>query len=249
MVDFCFTVGNIQTRLARTKEEVLSALRLRYLELILVYNSNNTNPTGLDYDPIDDVCDHLIAIDTDVNEIIGTYRLIRKEHVDAFITESEYDLSKLKSHNLLEISRAVVKPQYRDGSAIQLLWKSIITYAKAYKSDYMIGTASFYGQDPMEYAASFTYLHHHHLSEEPIRCKALAPSYPLELIPEHEFDMMQAKRNLPPLIKGYLRLGCSIGDGIFMDASFNSLDVLIVLEIKTINPRYLKRFLGVDCEE
>lgn len=248
MLDFCFTVGNIQTRLARTKEEVKAALELRYKELILVYNPANTNDTGLDYDPIDDVCDHLIAIDTDVNEVIGTYRLIRSEHVDKFITESEYDLSKLKKYNLLEISRAVVKPAYRDGSAIQLLWKSIITYAKAYDSDYMIGTASFFGQDPMQYAESFTYLYHQHLSEESIRCKAYDPSFPLNLIPEKDFDVMQAKRNLPPLIKGYLRLGCSIGDGIYMDASFNSLDVLIVLEIKTINPRYLKRFLGVDCE-
>ena len=248
MLDFCFTTGNIQTRLARTKEEVYAALKLRYDELILVYNENNTNVSGIDYDPIDDICDHLIAIDTDTNEIVGTYRLIRSVHVDKFITEGEYDLSNLKKYNLLEISRAVVKPNYRDGSAIQLLWKSIITYAKAYDSDYMIGTASFFGQDPYQYADSFTYLHHNHLSDEKIRCKAYEPSYSLNLIPEKDFDTLKAKHNLPPLIKGYLRLGCSIGDGIYVDKIFNSLDVLIVLEIKTINPRYLRRFLGVDCE-
>lgn len=247
MTDFCFTAGNIQTRLVKTKEELHQALKLRYEELILEYNPLNTNELGIDYDPIDDVCDHLIAVDLITNEIIGTYRLIRSIHTNKFITEAEYDLTNLKKYNLLEISRAVVKPNYRDGIAIQLLWKSIIYYAKEHNSDYMIGTASFHGQDPYLYKDAFTYLHHKHISPEEIKCRAYEPRYDLNMIKEG-FDLLEAKHNLPPLIKGYLRLGCSIGDGVYADKIFNSLDVLIVLEIKTINSRYLKRFLGVECE-
>lgn len=245
-MNFCYTVGNIQTRLVKSKEELKKALALRYHELILDYNPNNTNPMEIDYDPIDDVCDHLIAINLDTDEVIGTYRLICKKHTDKFITESEYDLHKLKKYNLLEISRAVVKKEYRDGVVIRLLWKSIINYAKACGADYMIGTASFHGIDPVPFAEAFTYLYYKHLSPEEILCKSYEPNYSLQMLDAKDFNIVSAKHNLPPLIKGYLRLGCSIGDGVFIDKYFNSLDVLIVLEIKKISERYLKRFLG--CE-
>lgn len=249
MIDFCYRSGNIETRLVRTKEELRAALKLRYTDLILEYNPNNTNDEETDYSPIDDICDHLVAIDLNTNEVIGTYRLIRSAHSDTFISESEYDISKIKHCNLLEISRAVVKKEYRDGAAIQLLWKSIIHYANHYDTDYMIGTASFCGVDVNEYKEAFSYLHYHHLSPDDILCVAKEPCHRLDIIPASEFNSLEAKHNLPPLVKGYLRLGCTIGQGIYIDRPFNSLDVLIVLEIKKINPRYLKRFLGCDCEQ
>lgn len=244
-MEFKNVAGNIEARLIRNQEELTEAMRLRYRALILAYNHKNANETGLDYDPIDDYCDHLIAIDTNINRIIGTYRLIRKEHVDTFITENEYDITAIKKYNLLEISRAVVDDAYRNGSAIGLLWRSIIQYAKYYHSDFMIGTASFYGLDPEPYAHGFSYLYHYHLSPSDILCHAKEPKIPLGLLEKNDINIQLAKQQLPPLVKGYLRLGCTIGDGIYVDEAFNSIDVLIVLEIKAIDPRYLKKMLGL----
>ena len=167
-MNFKNSIGNIEVRLAETKEELDQLLKLRYERLILEYNPNNTNEMHIDYQPVDDVCDHFIAIDTSIHKIIGTYRLIRAEHIDRFFTEKEYDLTKLKPYKILEISRAVVDEAYRDGVAIQLLWKGIIQYAHHYDMDYMVGTASFYGLDLDEYNHAFTYLHHHYASPEAI---------------------------------------------------------------------------------
>ena len=106
----------------------------------------------------------------------------------------------------------------------------------------MIGTASFHGIDPTLYKDTLAYLYQNHLSNEDILCYANRDSYsPLNLV--DEFDLETAKKNMPPLIKGYLRLGATIGEGVYLDKEFNSSDVLIVLKINEINPRYLKKYM------
>ena len=240
-----FKSSNILIKLAENADEKNAVYRLRYFDLILNYNEMQTNSSEMDKDLYDEVCDHLIAIDTLTGEVVGTYRLITKKHLTelkTFLTETEFDLTNLKQYEILEVGRAVVKEEYRDGIVIGLLWKGVIRYAVDEGMDYMIGTASFHGVDPTLYQETLSYLYQEHLSPEEIRCFANRDSYsPLNLV--DEFDLETAKKNMPPLIKGYLRLGATIGEGAYLDKEFNSLDVLIVLKIKEINPRYLKRYM------
>lgn len=240
-----FTKGNIRIKLAQTEEEYKQLYRLRYFDLLLDYNSNNLKDDELDKDAYDDVCDHIIAVDVEKNEVVGTYRVIKKSHLNndmPFLTESEFDLTPLKKYKLLELGRAVVKEEYRNGSVISLLWSGIIKYAVEEKMEYMIGTASFHGIDGDIYKNVLAYLYQNHLSPIDIRCKANENSYidMSKLEYNSEEDM---KNIIPPLIKGYIRLGATIGDGAFVDVDFNSIDVLIVLKIDEINPKYLKRYL------
>ena len=146
------------------------------------------------------------------------------------------------SNEILEIGRAVVKEEYRTGSAISLLWKGLIKYAITSNVDFMIGTASFHGLDPSIYQDTFAYLYDKYLSPLEYRCEVNKESfYPMDNI--LEYDEAKALNNLPSLIKAYLRLGATIGNGVYKDVNFNSLDVLIVLKISEINQRYLKKFL------
>ena len=243
--NFAFQTSNILIKLASEKEEYDQIWKLRYFDLILNYNKDQVNEEEIDKDIYDDVCDHLIAVDTLTNKVVGTYRLIKKSHlkdIKAFLTETEFDLFNLKQYEILEVGRAVVKEEYRDGITISMLWKGVIRYAVSENIDFMIGTASFHGINPCDYEDTLSYLYYNHLSSEDIRCYALKDSYsPINL--KKEYDLEVAKKNMPPLIKGYLRLGATIGDGAYLDISFNSLDVLIVLKIKEINPRYLKRYM------
>lgn len=240
-----FRSSNILIKIASTAEEKKAVYRLRYFDLVLNYNEAQTNSEEMDKDQYDDVCDHLIAIDCDTNEVVGTYRLIAKKHLKelkTFLTESEFDLTNLKKYEILEVGRAVVKEEYRDGIVIGLLWKGVIRYAVSEGMEFMIGTASFHGIDPTLYKDTLAYLYQNHLSNEDILCYANRDSYsPLNLV--DEFDLETAKKNMPPLIKGYLRLGATIGKGVYLDKEFNSSDVLIVLKINEINPRYLKRYM------
>ena len=162
--------------------------------------------------------------------------------IDTFLTETEYDITPLKKYEILEIGRAVVKEEYRTGSAISLLWKGLIKYAITSNVDFMIGTASFHGLDPSIYQDTFGYLYDKYLSPLEYRCEVNKESfYPMDNI--LEYDEAKALNNLPSLIKAYLRLGATIGNGVYKDVNFNSLDVLIVLKISEINQRYLKKFL------
>ena len=121
--NFAFQTSNILIKLASEKEEYDQIWKLRYFDLILNYNQNQVNEEEVDKDIYDDVCDHLIAIDTFTNKVVGTYRLIKKSHlkdIKTFLTETEFDLSNLKQYEILEVGRAVVKEEYRSSSIISL---------------------------------------------------------------------------------------------------------------------------------
>lgn len=237
--------GNLLLKLADCNKEYQQLWKLRYHELLKAYNQDHYNELEEDKDIYDEVCDHLIIVDTEVDEVIGTYRLIKKSqltNIKKFLTETEYDITPLKKFEILEVGRAVIKEEYRTGAAISLLWKGVIKYAVMSNVDFMIGTASFHGLDPTPYLDCFGYLFDKHLSKEEFRCEVnLDSGFPKEMF--KEYDEARALDNMPSLIKGYLRLGATIGSGVFKDTSFNSLDVLIVLKIDEINQRYLKRFL------
>lgn len=237
--------GSIMVRLLETHEELINVQKLRYQEMILEYNQEKINETGLDQSPYDLHCDHIIAIDLDSNEIIGTYRLIQKSHIafiGTFITEQEFNIDLLKnsSLNLLELGRAVIKKQYRGGIVIKLIWKFIFNYIKYYDIRFLFGTASYHGHNPEPYLQSISYLHHHYLISEEYMAY---PKVEVNFIPisKETIDETSALHQTPPLIKGYLAMGARIGKGYYIDYDFNSVDILVVLDYNTLNYKYLKR--------
>ncbi|HRT68718.1 MAG TPA: GNAT family N-acyltransferase [Bacilli bacterium] len=243
-----FTVNNIKIKVATTDEKT-QIYSLRYKSLILDYDKSKKESEGLDKDDYDDFCDYIVAIDMNTNEVVGTYRLIRKEHAQKagmFSTEKEFNIDNLKNKNcdILEIGRAVVKEEYRDGLVIGLLWKAVIRYALLFKIKYLFGTASFHGTDPKLYQHSLSSLYYNHLSPPDKRAFARKDSRcDLQQLPITEVDPFLVKKEMPPLIKGYINLWATIGEGAYIDHSFKSIDVLILLEIDKINPRYLQRYL------
>lgn len=241
-----FTSNNFEVRLAKTKAELEEVYKLRYKDLLLYYNANNTNDTGLFKDEYDGNCDDLIVIDLNVNEIVGTYRLIRKEHITkigAFITESEYDISKLKKYEIMELGRAVVREDYRNGSVIMLLWRGLTRYAINHNIRFMFGTGSFQGINPGDYKHALSYIYFNHLSEEKIRVQtAKPPRSPMNLLPVNEIDPILAKKQIPPLIKGYIKIGATFGEDAFLDIPFNSLDVFVLLDVEKVDYKYIHRF-------
>lgn len=240
-----FSSGNILVKLANTESEYNQVYKLRYQELLLEYDQTKKFEEEIDKDEYDEVCDHLIAIDTSKDQVVGTYRLIKKSHINNlknFLTEKEFNIDIIKKYQILEVGRAVVKEEYRDGVTIGMLWRGVIRYAVSENIDIMIGTASFHGTDPLVYKSTLSYLYDNHLSPIDIRCFANKDSY-FDMKLCDGYDPVVAKKEMPPLIKGYLNLGATVGDGAYIDKEFNSVDVLIVLVIKDINPRYLKRYL------
>lgn len=246
--------GQLDVRIARSEEEITAAQALRYR---IFYEEMGARPTlamqaaRRDIDDYDAICDHLLVIDHGADgrpQVVGTYRMLRQSIAEAhrgFYSAGEYDLSPLLAAGhggqLLELGRSCVAAEHRTPTTISLLWRGIATYLAAHGISHMFGCASLHGTDPAAHAAELSYLYHHHLAPEPLRAKALI-DVPMDLLAPGSYDVKVAQRALPPLIKGYLRVGAMVGDGAFVDTQFNTVDVFVVMPVGGITRRYLDRF-------
>ncbi len=174
------------------------------------------------------------------------------ERGPGFYTQGEYDIAPLvraKSprYKFMELGRSCVLKPYRNKRSVELLWHGLWTYVREHKVDVMIGCASFEGTDPKEHAMALSFLHHHALADESWRCRAHKHLHvPMDMLPKDKVDMKAALKAMPPLIKGYLRLGAMIGDGAVIDRQFGTTDVLIILPVEKIDPRYFEHFGAPD---
>jgi len=246
----------LSVRLAEDEADVAAAQKLRwdvFYGAMGAIADERLSVQGLDRDPYDAVCDHLLVEDRASGKpiVVGTYRLLRQsiatEH-DGFYTAGEFDLGAFLASadaqgELLELGRSCVAPAYRDAGTIQLLWRGIAQYLMDHGISRMFGCASFAGTDPAMHAAPLSYLLHHHLAPSALRVGALANRrVEMAMLPVGGYDPRQAMRLLPPLIKGYLRVGAMVGDGAVIDRQFNTVDVFMVMQVEAIAQRYLNRF-------
>lgn len=250
--------GALDVRLATSEAEIAAAQALRYQ---IFYEEMGAAPTPAmvaakrDVDSYDAICDHLLVIDHgmpgDRPHVVGTYRLLRQvvaQMNHGFYSSGEYDLSPLIAQSatggqLLELGRSCVAPAYRNNTTITLLWRGIASYLQTHAIGHMFGCASLHGADPRVHAAELSYLYHHHLAPPELRARTLDAHYvPMDRLPATAYDQRAASKALPPLIKGYLRVGAMIGDGAYVDPQFNTTDVFVVMPVERITRRYAGRF-------
>lgn len=243
--------GDLEVRLARSEAEVLAAQRLRYR---IFYEEMAARPTpdmlvaARDFDDFDRICDHLLVIDVTSSEVVGTYRLIRRSAAlrhGRFYSADEYDISPLLAHRgeILELGRSCVAEGYRTRAAMQLLWRGIAAYVFRHEIGLMFGCASLPGTDIDALRVPLSYLHHHHLAPPELRPRAVAGRHvEMALMAKGDFDAHRAVAELPPLIKGYLRLGGFVGDGAVIDHQFNATDVCVIVKTDLVTAKYYRHY-------
>jgi len=253
--------GALEVRLAETEHEVEQAQRLRYCvfyEEMSAIPSPRMRETRRDFDKYDDVCDHLLVVDRDAHDedgqplVVGTYRLTRERdamRAGGFYTASEYDLSRMLNGlaagtKYLELGRSCVLKSYRSRpGTMQLLWKGLMAYVARFDIDLMFGCASLPGTDVSEMALPLSYLHHFHAMPDHLRVKARPELFVgMNRMAKDQIDAREGLRSLPPLLKGYVRAGCCIGDGAVIDRQFGTTDVFIYFPVSGLDPRYRSRF-------
>jgi L-ornithine Nalpha-acyltransferase len=196
------------------------------------------------------VLDHASRGPTGKPAIVGTYRLLRQqiaERTGGFYSAGEFDISPLLTKHrdikFLELGRSCVLPAYRTKRTVELLWHGVWTYVLHHGVDAMIGCASLEGTDPRELALPLSFLHHFASAPEQWRARALADRYvEMNRISREHIDKKAAVHALPPLLKGYLRLGAFIGEGAVVDYQFGTTDVLAILPVSAISARYMQYF-------
>ena len=249
--------SRIRLQFASDESDMQAVQKLRwrvfYEEMGAIPDACST--IGLDSDPFDCVCDHLLVIDDSrrgEDRVVGTYRLLRESSAmrhGGFYSAGEYDLRPLVGHSrrnggeLLELGRSCVLPEYRNSATIALLWRGVAAYIEQHGIGLMFGCASFPGTEVAQHAAALSYLHHHHLAPVEMRPIAHADNHvPMELLHPGSYDPRAALHALPPLIKAYLRVGALVGAGAFVDRQFNTVDVSVVMPVTMISRRYATRF-------
>ena len=255
-------VRDFEVRLTRTKEERRQVRALRYAVFVEEEGASATEEQKNlreEYDSYDRFAEYLGVFHN--GKIVGTYRIINRdaaEKMGGFYTETEFDISKIKRSgtNIAEMSRACVAPEYRENALVmRLLWVGLGEYIVRNKIGIVFGVASWTGTNPAMSAQAISYLYYNHLS--PLRLRATVDPTKLadgvnpkltrmNILPAVFVDAAEARRQMTPLVKGYLRINATFGRGVFIDKPFNSYDVFVMLETRKMDALYRKRFLGTD---
>ena len=252
------SAGSLDVRIATTRKEIRRAQKLRY-RVFFEEGGAIADPTARlirrDVCRFDAVCDHLIVVDHAAPtgdgspSVVGAYRLLRQSVAEVnfgFYSDAEFDVASLlarhPSKRFLELGRSCVAEGYRGKRTLELLWRGIWAYALHHRIDVMFGCASFPGADPAAHAPALDFLTGDGATQPQWRVAA-APHRAARLgAPPTPLDPRAAARALPPLIKGYWRLGARFSPDAVADTAFGTTDVFVVLPIEEIQDRYLAHF-------
>jgi putative hemolysin len=229
---------------ARGGDEVLAAQRLRHQVFAGEMGATLHTPTpGLDIDAFDEHCDHLVVREDATGEIVGCYRMLPPDRVAAagmLYSETEFDLRNLEPlrGSLVETGRSCVHPDHRSGAVVSLVWAGIARYLLLSGHSWLAGCASVPLTDGGTLAAGVW---------NTVRRKHYAPAeYHVRPLRPWDHDRVEAPNRavVPPLLKGYLRLGAWVCGPPAIDADFGVADLFVLLGLQHIDQRYLNYFLG-----
>ncbi|MBO5833625.1 MAG: GNAT family N-acetyltransferase [Alphaproteobacteria bacterium] len=253
-------VRDFEVRLTRNKEERKQVRQLRYKVFVEEEGAGVTEEQkalGEEYDSYDRYAEYMAVFHQ--GRVVGTYRIIDRnaaEKMGGFYTENEFNISKIKKFhgNIAEMSRACVDPAYRENALVmRLLWAGLGEMIMRRKIEILFGVASWVGTKPAKSAQAISYLYYNHLTPMRLRATVLPEKFAegvnpklsrMNILPREFIDEADAKQEMTPLIKGYLRLGATFGKGVFVDTPFNSYDVFVMIETRKMSATYQKHFLG-----
>lgn len=238
-----FQYANMILKLAETMEEIEKARRLRYSELVQLHNQDISFEDS--FDDSDWVYDHLIVVEQQTGDVVGTYRLGRREHlsqIGAFAIESKFDISAIKAADgeILELSRMAIREDHRDGLVVRLLWRGLWEYCAHYNVRYLFGVVSLHTFDPQGAQNFLSYICHNFVSEE-FDLVAKPPVVEMNILPPDQVDMALVRKEMHPILKAYMGMGCKFARNAHIDDKMlKSVDVMIVIDWNKINPKYLQ---------
>ncbi|MFJ3642865.1 GNAT family N-acetyltransferase [Streptomyces sp. NPDC090108] len=231
--------------LARDEDDVRAAQRLRHEVFAGEMGALLATPhPGLDIDPFDAHCDHLLVRETVTGQVVGTYRLLPPERAEAagrLYSEGEFDLGAFDPirSRLVEVGRSCVHPDHRDGAVISLIWAGIARYMTDRGHEWLTGCCSVPLADGGTLAtATWHRVRDKHLAPKEFRVRPLLPWIPGERVPV-------GHTALPPLLRGYLRLGARVCGEPAHDPDFGVVDLCVLLSMRRVDPRYLRHFLAL----
>lgn len=239
-----------EIKIARLKEEKKAAFKLRFDVFKKELGKNITLDEEVETDIYDKLCDHLIVIDKTKKIVVGTYRLLLGSKVEpkiGFYSEKFFRIEKIKrlGKEILELSRSCIHKDYREKLVINFLWNGIAKYVKDNKVKYLFGSVRLNTIEPEEVSKAFGLIKQKYYTSSKFRV------YPLKNCVFEGLDKNPKVRDhkkiffgLPPLVKGYLRLGVKVCGPPAWNPDFGSVVLFILLDLEHASESYKKHFLG-----
>ncbi|WP_433529737.1 GNAT family N-acetyltransferase [Micromonospora sp. CA-263727] len=244
--DVSLTTSGYTLSIADDPNQVEAAQRLRHRVFAGELGATvSPGEPGLDRDAFDPYCDHLLVRQESTGEVVGTYRLLPPGRTSRRYAEGEFDLAAhdpLRSQ-LVEAGRSCVHPDHRTGAVINLMWAGIARYLHLRGLRWLGGCASVPVADGGLAAAEvWAQAQARHLAPPPLRVRPLRPWFAEPGVPTE--PVAGSAKLVPPLLRGYLRLGAWVCGEPSYDPDFGVADYYVLLSMDRINPRYLRHFLG-----
>jgi len=250
-IEFCLDKGDFVVKTAQNTQEVLQALKLRhdvfYEELLLEKKSGL-----IDIDRFDCICDHLMVLEKKTGDLIGTYRFNSSLFSDEFYSATEFDLSnifKLKGSKL-ELGRACIRQDQRNGITISLLWAGIAEYVKATRADYLFGCSSIKTTNMHQIFDIYHFVQENYFSPDDTRVQPVG-KYKIKKLhlagfnqtnPAINYDAKNARKMLPSLLRSYLKAGAVVCGEPALDKDFKCIDLFTLMNVAQIENAFSRKF-------
>ncbi len=234
-------------RIAESDDDVRAAQRLRYrvFNLELGEGLDSSEDSGLDVDQFDVVCDHLLIEESSTGSIIGTYRLQTGRNARenlGYYSEQEFNFDPFEAirEKTVELGRACIAKEHRNMVALGLLWKGIAQYTKLYDSRYLIGCSSLTSTDPAVGLTAYQGLLKYQAEDRFLT----SPNSGFECQVADLGAIGNEPFKAPRLMRAYLTLGARLCGKPALDREFKTIDFLTLLDLQSLGPRALQKFLG-----
>ncbi len=243
-VSFEFERGKFILKTAQNGAELAACLQLRF-EVFHREYMKKKRTYGVDVDRLDDICDHLVIIEKESNRVIGTYRLNSSRFTEEFYTATEFNIEELlrAPGNKLELGRACIDREFRNGTVISLLWRGIFEYARLTETQLLFGCTSIKTMEPLQIGLVTKHVRDtlpvDELRVRPVKKhKVKSLKTVLEYIEAnpYEYDRESIEGMIPTLFTSYLNLGAKVCAEPAIDREFGCIDFLTVLRLDEMNP-------------
>lgn len=241
------TIVPLRVRLAQCESDLRAAQRLRYEVFNLEMNEGfeSSHASGLDEDPFDAVCDHLLLEENHGGRVIGTYRMQTGASAArqlGYYSEQEFDFAPYEPYRgeMVELGRACVAKGHRNPVTLALLWRALSIYATERGARYFIGCSSLTSQDPRDGATAYSQL---------LRSSQADPEFRTEPKPEFRCPLDAVSETpypLPKLLRAYVALGARIAGPPAIDRAFGTIDFLTILDLQRLPRQVRRRYFGLD---
>lgn len=245
-IKFSIKVGNFIVKTVEDSNELKKILHLRY-NVFYKEMLNKKKLFKLDVDKFDFIADHIMVIDTKTNNVIGTYRVLCSLFTNKFYSETEFDISNIKllKATKIELGRASISKEYRNGISLIALWKGIANYSKAVDARYVFGCSSIKTENILEIIFAYKYLRQYEETiskpHENFRIKNF-DKY-IELLDKITIDTKELKVFIPPLLQSYIKAGAKICGTPAYDKHFKCADFMTLLDTNDMNHSLTSKLL------